>query len=129
MVNETKDILSNNGTTPLANATWGKANTLAVRHPLSAAIPALSSVLDMPAVPMSGDTYMPRVQGNDFGASERMVVSPGHEDQGIFHMATGQAGHPLSSYYGLGHEDWIEGKPAPFLPGDPLWTMFLVPVN
>ena len=70
-----------------------------------------------PAQALDGDQYMPRVQGPRFGASERMVVSPGHEELGYFHMPGGQSGHPLSPYYGAGHADWAEGKPSPFLPG------------
>ncbi len=112
---------------PLAKQTWGKANTLAIKHPLSNAVPFLSRWLDMPAEPMDGDTYMPRVQRPSSGASERMVVAPGHEDSGIFHMATGQSAHPLSPYFSYGHRDWVEGNPSAFLPGETKWTMVLKP--
>jgi penicillin amidase len=71
----------------------------------------------MPAEPLRGDGNMPRVVAPDFGASERMVVSPGHEADGILHMPGGQSGHPLSPYWGAGHEAWVQGKPTPFLPG------------
>jgi penicillin amidase len=60
---------------------------------------------------------MPRVVAPGFGASERMVVSPGHEDQGLVHMPGGQSGHRLSPFWGAGHEDWVQGRSAPFLPG------------
>ena len=46
----------------------------------------------MAPVQLPGDSNMPRVQGVDFGASERMVVEPGHEQDGIFEMPTGQSG-------------------------------------
>ena len=36
----------------------------------------------MPAQPLPGDQHMPRVQGEAFGASQRLVVSPGREAQG-----------------------------------------------
>ena len=62
---------------PLDSCTWGRANTLAMRHPLSSAVPLIGRWLDMPAQPLSGDSSMPRVQGATFGASERLVVSPG----------------------------------------------------
>ena len=52
---------------------------------------------------------MPRVQTPDIGASERMVVSPGHEADGIIHMPGGQSGHPLSPFWGAGHDDWVQG--------------------
>jgi penicillin amidase len=113
----------------LAEQTWGRANTLSITHPLSSAVPFLSAFLDMKSEPMSGDTYMPRVQGSDFGASQRMAVSPGHEELGYFHMATGQSAHPLSPFFGHGHEDWVEGIPSPFLPGETKYTLELSPEN
>ncbi len=70
---------------------------------------------------------MPRVQGRSFGASQRMVVSPGHERSGIFHMPGGQSGHPLSPFYLAGHADWAAGRPGPFLPGPATHTLRLVP--
>lgn len=109
----------------LADQTWGKANTLAIQHPLSKAVPMLGWLLDMPAVPMNGDTYMPRVQKPDSGASQRFAVAPGHEEEGYFHMATGQSSHPLSPYFDLGHEDWVEGNASAFLPGEKQWTLTL----
>lgn len=124
MANATHDTLMADGDA-LPEQTWGKANTLTIRHPLSQAVPALSKWLDMPAEPMPGDTYMPRVQSRSGGASERMIVSPGHEADGIFHMATGQSGHPLSPYYEAGHRDWVEGKASAFLSGETRWRMTL----
>lgn len=108
-------------------ATWGELNTLAIRHPLSAAVPGMGWLLDMPAQAVDGDQYMPRVQGPRFGASERMVVAPGREVQGYFHMPGGQSGHPLSPFYGAGHQDWVEGRASPFLPGPALHTLRLRP--
>lgn len=125
MVEYTLANLTDTG--PLAERTWGEANTLAIRHPLSSAVPLLPLWLDMPAEPMNGDTFMPRVQGPDTGASERLVVAPGHEANGIFHMATGQSGHPLSPYYDRGHRDWVEGNASAFLPGETKWTLVLKP--
>jgi penicillin amidase len=71
----------------------------------------------MPAQPLPGDAQMPRVQAPSFGASQRMVVSPLHRDNAIFQLPGGQAGHPLSPYWGGGHAAWAQGTPAPFLPG------------
>jgi penicillin amidase len=104
---------------PLAKATWGDANRVKIQHPLSQAAPFLSRWLDIPAVSLPGDDKMPRVQGRLHGASERLVVSPGHESEGLFHMPGGQSGHFLSPFYRAGHEAWQDGKPAPFLPGPP----------
>ncbi|QOL26951.1 penicillin acylase family protein [Thalassotalea sp. LPB0316] len=111
---------------PLSEATWGQQNTSNIQHPLSKAVPFIGRWLDMPNMPLAGDSYMPRVQGTDFGASERMIVSPGHEERGIFHMPTSQAGHPWSPYYGLGHKDWTDGKPSAFLPGETKYSMVLL---
>ena len=76
--------------TGLTTRTWGERNTVRLRHPLSPALPGfLGRFLDMAPVQLPGDSNMPRVQGVDFGASERIVVEPGHEADGIFEMPTG----------------------------------------
>lgn len=111
----------------LASRTWGERNTTRIRHPLSGAIPFAGRWLDMPPRQLSGDQEMPRVQSPGFGASERLVVSPGREEEGFFHMPVGQSGHPMSPYYRAGHEAWEEGKPTPFLPGPAEHMLKLVP--
>ncbi|MES2257511.1 MAG: penicillin acylase family protein [Pseudomonadota bacterium] len=105
------------GGKPLAAATWGERNTQEIAHPISAAVPALQRWLAAPADRLPGDSHMPRVAGRKFGQSERLVVSPGREDQGIFNMPGGQSGHPLSPYFLAGHQDWVAGKATPLLPG------------
>jgi penicillin amidase len=111
----------------LAECTWGRQNTVRIRHPLSAALPPLARWLDMPDVPLPGDVDVPRAQGRSFGASERFAIAVGRETEGYYHMPTGQSGHPLSRYYRAGHEDWVEGRPAPFLPGAAEHTLVLTP--
>jgi penicillin amidase len=91
------------------------------------AVPALGRWLDMPAQELPGGNIMPRVQGPTYGASQRMVVSPGREAEGYFHMPGGQSGHPLSPYYSAGHDAWVEGLATPFLPGDAVHTLTLTP--
>lgn len=114
----------------IAARTWGEHNTAHIRHPLSQALPAFTSRwLDMPKDKLPGDSKMPRVQSPDFGASNRLAVTPGSEEHGYFQMPGGQSGHPLSPYYGSGHEDWVNGKPTPFLPGPPEQILRLEPVN
>ena len=112
---------------PLAAQTWGARNTVRIRHPFSLAIPALARWLDMPPRQLPGDSHMPRVQAPGFGASQRMAVSPGHEQDGYFHMPAGQSGHPLSRNYGDGQTAWEEGLPTPFLPGPAVHTLTLRP--
>ncbi len=111
----------------LSRCTWGRENTLSMRHPLSAAIPFAARWLDMPQVPMNGDVGMPRVQGPSFGASERLVVSPGREAQGLIQMPGGPVDHPLSPFYGAGHEEWVRGEPRPLLPGEAEHVLTLTP--
>lgn len=112
---------------PLSEWSWGRANTASIRHPLSLAIPGVGRWLDMPRQPLPGDSHMPRVQRPSQGASMRMVVSPGREEQGIFHMPGSQSGHPMSSHYRDGHKAWISGEPTPFLPGKVVHTLRLTP--
>jgi len=118
--------LDRNNKQALTKATWGQQNTTELQHPLSQSVPFIGKWLDMPAKALSGDSYMPKVQGKNFGASQRMVVSPGHEETGIFHMPTSQSGHPWSPYYGKGHLDWEQGIASPFLPGETKYKLTLL---
>ena len=112
----------------LAQFTWGARNTLRMQHPFSRFLPAwIGRWLDMPAEPLPGDSNVARVQSVAFGASERLVVSPGEEDQGFFHMPGGQSGHPLSPFYRAGHDDWAKGRPTPLRPGPAAHTLTLAP--
>jgi penicillin G amidase len=113
--------------TELKDCTWGAANTLQMRHPLSPALPLAAHWLDMPAAPLSGDSAMPRVQGTTFGASERLVVSPGREADGYFQMPGGPVDHPLSPFYGAGHDEWVRGQPTRLLPGAAKYVLRLEP--
>jgi penicillin amidase len=113
---------------PLARLTWGSRNTARIQHPFGRFLPPpLAGLLDMPAEPLPGDNDMPRVQSPSFGASERFVVSPGHEEEGFFQMPGGQSGNPLSPFYRAGHAAWARGEPTPFLPGPTRHTLRLRP--
>jgi len=113
---------------PLASFTWGARNTLAMQHPFGRFLPKpIARLLDMPADQLPGDSDMPRVQGPRFGASERLVVSPGHEDEAVFHMPGGQSGHPMSPFHRAGHAAWVAGEPTPLLPGPAQHTLILQP--
>jgi penicillin amidase len=111
----------------LRQCAWGQRNRLQMQHPLSSALPFASRWLDMPSVPVPGDMDMPRVQGPQFGASQRIVVSPGREDEGTFQMPGGPVGHPLSPFYRAGHDAWVRGEPQPLLPGPPAHRLQLLP--
>ena len=113
----------------ITSYTWGRANTVRIRHPFSASMPMLGPFLDMPAVELPGDSNMPRVQGPTFGASERFAVSPGREANGYLHMPTGQSGHPLSPHYRDANNAWVAGSPTSFLPGPTLHKLVLQPAS
>lgn len=116
---------------PLAERTWGEANTSAINHPMSGFVPGFVKWgidFDMPHEPLAGDTAnMPRIQRPSSGASERLCVSPGREELGYFHMPCGQSGHPWSKNYRDGHSAWTEGRATPFLPGKTVHRLTLSP--
>ena len=128
-VDEMLDHFSTQYEGTLAERTWGEANTVRIRHPISHSLALLSGWLDMPPKALPGDLYMPRFQGQLAGASERLAVSPGQEQSGYYHMPGGQSGHPLSPFYRAGHKAWTQGKPLPFLPGRTQYTLELQPVE
>ncbi|TZF87159.1 penicillin acylase family protein, partial [Cognatilysobacter lacus] len=113
----------------LRDRTWGERNTASICHPLVKALPFMRRALCMPAEPLDGDSLAPRAMERDFGASERMVVSPGREADGITHMPGGQSGHPLSPFWGAGHEAWVHGRPTPFLPGPARYVLTATPAK
>lgn len=121
-VDRTIDEVTRDGT-PLAEATWGRRNTAAITHPIAMALPALKRWLGAPPDQLPGDGNMPRVAGPKFGQSERMVVSPGREEEGLFDMPGGQSGHPLSPFFLRGHEAWVKGEPKALLPGATKYTL------
>lgn len=111
----------------LAGATWGADNPTAMRHPLSPALPVLSGWLDQASQGMAGDSHMPRVHNHGHGQSQRMVVSPGHEEKGLLVIPGGQSGHPLSPFYRSDHATWLAGEALPFLPGETRHRLVLRP--
>lgn len=111
----------------LQNSNWGKQNQAKIRHPLSSAIPLIGDWLNMPASEFAGDRHMPRVQLPSFGQSQRMVVAPGQEQDGILTIPAGQSGHPLSPFYRADHQYWLNEVALPFLPGPKKYQLRLVP--
>ena len=112
----------------LADKTWGRHNAAKIGNPLSVALPRwLARFFDMPHVGLAGDNDMPRVLHPSFGASMRMNVQPGNEAHGILEMPAGQSDNPLSPWFGRGHAAWVDGKPAPFLPGAAKYHLTLQP--
>jgi penicillin G amidase len=105
-----------NGTS-LSQARWGDANRATIAHPFASLIPGLEGWLSAPPDALPGDVHMPLINRRGFGASQRMVVTPGQEESGLFQMPGGQSGHPLSPFFLAGHDAWVKGEPSPFLPG------------
>ena len=112
----------------LVSCTWGRVNAVRVAHPLSAALPLLHAFLDMPTIRLPGaNDDMPRIQGPDFGASERFSVAPSYEKEGYLHLPGGASGHPLSPFYRAGFDAWARGRPTPLLPGPAAHQLVLMP--
>ncbi|PKU22637.1 penicillin acylase family protein [Telmatospirillum siberiense] len=125
-IDATIDALAKEGL-PLAQARWGARNRARITHPFVRLMPALARWLAAPADLLPGDADMPRVAGPSFGQSERMVVSPGHEDRALFSMPGGESGHPLSPYFLAGHAAWVQGTPGSLLPGVPRHSLTFSP--
>lgn len=97
--------------------TWGMTNTASIAHPFSAAFSGVRPLLDMPAQALAGCSECVRWNIAGGGATERLVVAPGHESTGILHMPTGQSGHPLSPHYRDQQPAWVAGAATPLLTG------------
>jgi penicillin amidase len=106
---------------------WGEANRAAIEHPIARLAGPLGERFHMPRHEQGGHWYTVRVSGRSFGASQRLVVSPGREEDGILHLPGGQSGHFLSPHYADGHAAWRDGDPTPLLAGPAVHTLRLVP--
>ncbi|QQX79071.1 penicillin acylase family protein [Shewanella sp. KX20019] len=106
---------------------WGRVNQLKIQHPFSKQIPILSRLLDMPTMTGFGDSYMPAVQGSSFGASQRFIVQPGDEANGVLSIPGGQSGHPLSDFYRVGFTEYAAQQHTPLLPSKLLHRIEISP--
>lgn len=113
----------------LEGLAWGEVNALSVKHPFSSSIPFVGDLLNMPQYPGFGDSFMPAVQGPQFGASQRIFVQPGLEEKAILTVPGGQSGHPLSKYYKAGFSEYAEHKSTPLLPGEIAHRIVLQPAG
>ncbi|NEV62179.1 penicillin acylase family protein [Thiorhodococcus minor] len=113
-----------------AARTWGERNTTAIGHPLSQALPRwLGRYIDLPPREVPGDAYVPRVATPTFGASQRLVVAPGAESEGILQLPGGPSPHPFTSMRRGDYEAWVAGDPVPLLPGPTLHRRRLTPAS
>jgi penicillin amidase len=85
-------------------ATWAIERDATVEH--LARIPGFGS----PLIMTGGSRGTPRVVGDGFGASWRMVIELGKKPRGWGALPGGAAGNPGSRYYDNGFEEWAEGR-------------------
>ncbi len=111
------------------DAPWGAENRGDFSHVMSGGLLPLGLLFDLPSPQLAGHTTTVRATDPRFGASMRMVVSPGREEHGLLHMPAGQSGHFLSPHYGDGHMAWAHGRATPFLAGEPVERLVLRPAD
>jgi len=98
----------------LANLAWGETHPITLHHPFSKVAPLLGELLDMPRFESDGCAGLcVKVMDTAHGASERLVLSPLHPEDAIFHMPGGQSGHPFSSHYRDQQPYWQNGVASP----------------
>ncbi|KFX12601.1 hypothetical protein JV35_20250 [Pectobacterium betavasculorum] len=112
---------------PLDQARWGEWNAVRIEHPIAQALPFMRRWLSAPALPQSGDHHVPHVSKPTFGASERLIVSPGDEANATLLLPGGQSGHPLSIWFLDGFDSWYHGTPRALVAGEHRHTLQLVP--
>ncbi|EOY4514625.1 penicillin acylase family protein [Vibrio vulnificus] len=105
--------------------TWGALNKSQLKHPLANAVPVLGKWLMAPEMPLSGDNNVIHVNRSRFGASERLVVSPGHEERAFLSIPSGQSGHPLSRWWLNEFERWDQGRPTALQPSSSEYQLVL----
>jgi penicillin amidase len=112
----------------LAKLTWGETHPITVHHPFGGLSPLLANLLDMPTFAGDGCASLcVKVMSSHHSASERLVLAPGHPEDGIFHMPGGQSGHPLSQHYRDQQPFWQSGVASPLQFKAPSHTLFVDP--
>lgn len=106
---------------PADRVVWGAVNRVEIAHPLRA------PELGMLDEPLAGCGFCVRLAAHTLGASERLVVAPGREREGILHMPGGQSGDPRSPHYRDQQRAWVEGSPLPLLGTSTVHTLRLAP--
>ncbi|QDX29829.1 penicillin acylase family protein [Dickeya poaceiphila] len=108
---------------------WGDVNQSRIAHPLASSLPLVGRLLQVPAQPLCGDNNVPHVNRPTFGASERLVISPGDEAHATLSLPGGQSGNPLSPWWLDGYRRWMSEQQTPLLPGASASKLDLKPIT
>jgi len=108
---------------------WKKVNNLVLQHPFSRVEPKAGIFLDMSPISGACDSNCIKVLNEKNGASERLVISPSHPENGILEMPGGQSGHPLSPHFRDQQTGWKTGAAQAFLPGRTEHKLKLIPTT
>lgn len=112
----------------LENLSWGKLNKAEIFHTLAQKDRSLAGrLLNMPEDPLPGCVFSVCSSEPSYGASIRLVVTPGLEASGMLHITCGQSGHPLSPHYADQNEFWVRHQQLSFLPGPTSHTLTISP--
>lgn len=106
---------------------WACVNKVGIKHPFSAFASWLGRLVDMPDEAVPGCRHCVRLAVPGGGASERLVVAPGHEENALFHMPAGQSGNPLSPFYRDQQANWVRGTASALLAGEARHRLRLEP--
>ncbi|QGM46678.1 penicillin acylase family protein [Methylocystis heyeri] len=115
LLRSARRLKAQQGGADLDRLTWGRVNRVAMGHVLSPIAPFLNLLLDMSPQPLPGCGFCLRVSEDTHAANARMIVAPGHEGDAIMQFAGGQSGQPGSAHYGDEQDDWLFGRPTPFM--------------
>ncbi len=127
LLRSAQKLVERQGAKALADVRWGDVSKVEVRHPLAGNNAFLAALLNMPSVPLPGCAHCVRAANGKHGATERMVVAPGHESEGILHMPGGQSGQPGSRHYSDQQQAWVAGWPISFSAGAAVHRLTLKP--
>ena len=102
---------------------WDRVHRARPQHPLSMAMPGLSSLLDPPEIPTGGDgdtpwagSYAPGDLATVGGLSVfRYAYDPADWNRSLWAVPLGASGHPASPHYSDQSDMWSKVRMAPML--------------
>lgn len=114
LLRSAQKLAERHGVETLEGLSWGKVSKVEIYHPIAEAVQVLGPFVNMPSGALAGCGHCVRFADGKYGASQRMVVAPGREDEGILHIPGGQSGQPGSSHYFDQQESWFAGRATRF---------------